>query len=123
MVKSDTPRSPKRSGHEFRMEADTLSGAERALVYRPDVPKHRDADRPTVYREPEEQLAEAVNLAAAIQLEVVDAAILRLRTVHPGTYVGKGKIAEIKAKAEANDIAVVIMDHPALHARIGCAQP
>lgn len=55
-------------------------------------------------------LAEAVGLAQAIALEVVEAHIVKLRQRTPATHIGKGKVEELGALLEAQEIALVIMD-------------
>ena len=60
---------------------------------------------------PEDRLAEAIGLANAIDLEVRDGLILSLASPRPATLLGKGKIAEIKERVEAEEIALVVVDH------------
>jgi GTP-binding protein HflX len=48
-------------------------------------------------RTPAARLEEAVGLAAAIDLDVVDAAIAPLARLTPATYLGSGKVEEIRA--------------------------
>lgn len=55
-------------------------------------------------------LEEAVGLAHAIALEVTRAAIVRLPKLTPATYIGKGKVEELRELAEAEEIGLVIMD-------------
>ncbi len=60
---------------------------------------------------PEDRLAEAIGLAHAIDLEVLDALIVPLPTPRPATLLGKGKIEELKARVEAEAITLVVVDH------------
>ena len=60
---------------------------------------------------PEDRLAEAVGLAHAIDLDVRDGLIVPLAIPRPATLLGKGKIAELKARVEAEDITLVVVDH------------
>ncbi len=60
---------------------------------------------------PEDRCAEAVGLAHAIDLDVVDGLIVPLATPRPATLLGKGKIEELKARVEADAITLVIVDH------------
>ena len=55
-------------------------------------------------------LEEAVGLAHAIQLEVTHAVIVRLQKLTPATYIGKGKIEELKALVEQDEVTLVIID-------------
>jgi GTP-binding protein HflX len=58
-------------------------------------------------------LEEAVSLAAALPgLELMGADIVRLAKPHPGTLFGKGKIAEIGTRIEAEEIELVLVDGP-----------
>ncbi len=61
-------------------------------------------------RRPEARLAEAEGLAAAIGLEVVNSAVVRLRRARPGTLFGPGKLAELEALVAATRADLVIID-------------
>lgn len=63
-------------------------------------------------RLPEGRLAEAVGLAAAIQLDVVDARIVPVRAPRPATLFGSGTVDDTTAVAKAADAELVIVDHP-----------
>jgi len=56
------------------------------------------------------RLAEAVGLAGAIDLAVVDAVQAPLGTLRPATYLGKGKAEEIGERVKNEEIALVVMD-------------
>jgi GTP-binding protein HflX len=78
----------------------------RAYVLHPDL---KSAGR----REPEHALAEAVALAEALpDLELRGAEVVRVPRVAPGTLFGSGKLAELKARLEAEDIGLVLIDGP-----------
>src|SRR5262249_45993466 len=49
-------------------------------------------------------------LADTAGARVSDRIVQRRGTVHPGTFIGKGKLAEVKSKAEGDDVDVVIFD-------------
>lgn len=51
-----------------------------------------------------------MGLAHAIQLEVKHAAIAKLQKVTPATYLGKGKVEELAAIIEDNEIGLAIVD-------------
>ena len=61
-------------------------------------------------RSPEARVAEAGGLARAIDLHVVDETIVKLNQVRPATFLGKGKVEEIAARVEAEEITLVFMD-------------
>lgn len=55
-------------------------------------------------------LEEAVGLAAAIALDVVHASAVRLTKITPATYLGKGKLEELAALVEEQEITLVVVD-------------
>jgi GTP-binding protein HflX len=61
-------------------------------------------------RSPAARLDEAVGLARAIDLEVVEAGIAPLATVRPATYLGKGKVDELAGLTKSLDVELVVMD-------------
>src|SRR6202008_3010382 len=63
-------------------------------------------------RTPEARLAEAVGLARAINLNVVEAGLVTLNEIRPATYIGKGKVDEIAGLTKSLEATVVIMDCP-----------
>ena len=63
-------------------------------------------------RTPEARLAEAVGLAHAIDLNVVQAGLVTLNEIRPATYIGKGKVEEIAGLAKSLEASVVVMDCP-----------
>jgi GTPase len=58
----------------------------------------------------EAKLEEAVGLAMAIELNIVDALLVTLNAPRPSTYLGKGKVEEIAGRIVADEIKLVIMD-------------
>ena len=77
----------------------------RALVLHPVRPKS-DA------RDPKDAVAEAASLAAALDLDVVDAIAVPLARARAGTLFGKGKVEELGALIAAGEIGLVIIDGP-----------
>ncbi|MBV8971798.1 MAG: GTPase HflX [Sphingomonadaceae bacterium] len=75
-------------------------------------PAARDADaRPRqAGRDADARLEEAVGLAAAISLDVIERAIVRIRRASAGTLFGKGQVERLAATVAAHDIEVVIVD-------------
>jgi GTPase len=95
----------------------TSSGEEtgRAIVIEPWVkgPMRKDAVRaPVGMRTPEARLEEAVGLARAINLTVVEAGLVTLNDIRPATYIGKGKVDEVAGLAKSQSVSVVVMDCP-----------
>lgn len=67
--------------------------------------------KPAGQTETEESLAELVILAQSAGAEVVDTIFQARPAIDPATLVGSGKVAEIKARVEGDQIDVVIVDH------------
>jgi GTP-binding protein HflX len=61
-------------------------------------------------RSPAARLEEAVGLARAIDLDVVESGTVPLATIRPATYLGKGKVDELAGVAKSLDIELVVMD-------------
>jgi GTP-binding protein HflX len=60
---------------------------------------------------PQDRLAEAVGLASAIDLEVVEALLVPLAAVRPSTLVGSGKVKELEALVASTGAGLLIVDH------------
>src|SRR5262249_8722865 len=58
----------------------------------------------------EARLDEAVGLAGAIDLVVVDRGIVPLSELRPATFIGRGKVEEIAALVKTEDAGIVVMD-------------
>jgi GTP-binding protein HflX len=56
------------------------------------------------------RLGEAVGLASAIDLEIVDSAIVNLAAPHPATLLGPGKVAEIATVVAEDAIDLVVIN-------------
>lgn len=63
-------------------------------------------------RSSEAKLAEAVGLAEAIGIEVVDARTVRLRAVRPSTLLGKGQVDAIAEEVKERAARLLIVDSP-----------
>ncbi|MEJ1159400.1 GTPase HflX [Prosthecomicrobium sp. N25] len=63
-------------------------------------------------RSSEARRQEAVGLAAAIDLDVVESPVVRLSALRPATLLGQGKVEEIKAAVEGHEAKLVVVDHP-----------
>jgi len=64
----------------------------------------------TAARDPEARLEEAVGLALALDLEVVEAFVVSLRGRTPATLFGKGKVEELRLLCEVEKVDVVMVD-------------
>ncbi|WP_408628748.1 GTPase HflX [Acuticoccus mangrovi] len=84
----------------------TAAPKTRAVVLLPVV-RGEEEDR----REPEGRLAEAVGLADAIALDVVEARVVAVRTPRPATLFSTGLLDEITAAVKALDAELVVVDH------------
>jgi GTP-binding protein HflX len=81
--------------------SDPIEGALVVHPVRSDLPARRN---------PEARLAEAVGLAEALDLQVRGADLANVRQPQPGTLFGKGKVAEIGARAAELKADVVVVD-------------
>lgn len=61
-------------------------------------------------RSPEARLEEALGLAAAIEIDLVGGEVVPLRAIKPSTYLGSGKLEELKSFLKAEEIDLVIFD-------------
>jgi len=93
------------AGKALTTATETPSG--RAYVVHPAI-KAGPGGRPT--RSPAARLQEAIGLAAAIDLEVVDAEIVRIDRPNPALYVGRGVVDRLAERAKQDDVDLVIFD-------------
>jgi len=63
-------------------------------------------------RAPDARLEEAVGLARAIDLNVVESGLVTLNQIRPATYIGTGKVDEIAGLTKSLEAGVVVMDCP-----------
>ena len=82
------------------------SRASRALVLHPSLKSFESDDR----RSPEGRLSEAVGLASAIELELVDGIVLPIRQPRPSTLIGPGRVEEIASRVKLEKIDLIIVD-------------
>jgi len=83
-----------------------MNGTSRALVLHPSL---RSSDIPE-RRSPDGRLEEAVGLALAIDLDVVDGLVLPLRQIRPATLIGSGRVEDIADRVKSEKIDLVIVD-------------
>ena len=86
----------------------TDSGTGRAIVVGPY--RRADTRNDLHQRLPAARLEEAVGLARAIELEVVNSGIAPLSSTRPATYIGKGKVEEIAGLVKSLEAGLVVMD-------------
>jgi GTP-binding protein HflX len=92
------------AGVDFQIEGPELT---RAVVVH--VERKTRTEAKATDRDAQSKLAEAVGLAEAIDLDIVDTIIAPLAAPKPATYIGTGKVAEIATRvAEAEAELVVV---------------
>ena len=79
------------------------------MVLHPDVKSRPRAERT---RAPERALEEAVGLARAIELDVVEALVVPLPKPDPGRLFGAGKVEELRILLEEARVELVVIDGP-----------
>lgn len=90
----------------------------RAVVLVPVLKQVRSAEKASgdvilsPVRSNESRLEEAMGLARAIDLTVVEGLIVSINQPRPATLMGSGKIDEVKALLDSQDAGLVIVDHP-----------
>ena len=90
---------------KFQWTAEEDQKPERAIVLVPEFHGQQDRSR-------EARLEEAVGLARAISLDVVNASVIPVRTPKPATLFGSGKVNEIADIIKQYEIGLAIVDHP-----------
>jgi len=90
------------SGFELQRDDGIARGA-RAVVVHPDR-------RQGGSRDVEARLDEAVGLAGAIGIDVVDRAAPHVRAIQPSTLFGSGQVEAIAARLRAHDAELLIVD-------------
>ncbi len=83
---------------------DRTTPVQRALVIHPVRPHGANG------RTPEAKLEEAVGLAEALDLDVVEPLLVPLRKPVPATLFGSGRVEEIASLAKEREIDVVVVD-------------
>lgn len=86
----------------------------RAIVIEPWLkqPRALNVSAKEISRTPEARLDEAIGLARAIDLDVVDSGLVTLNDIRPATYIGKGKVDELAGLVKSQDAGIVLMDCP-----------
>ncbi len=84
---------------------NTEEAATRAFVIHPVMPDWKQANR-----SPENRLEEAVGLAEALDLDIVVASEVLVKTPRPATLFGTGKLEDLKGTVAENELELVIVD-------------
>ncbi|HEY3721718.1 MAG TPA: GTPase HflX [Roseiarcus sp.] len=98
-----------RTEDHFGKREQAVAAHTRTLVVCPTVTS-RSAAAEKAARTVEARREEAVGLARAIDLDVVDSTLVNLSEIRPATYLGKGKVAELAERVKIEEIELVVMD-------------
>jgi len=88
----------------------TATSVDRSVPVQSALVLHPDRSRKGDLRSAQARLAEAVGLAEALDLSVVEARIAPLRAPVPATLLGAGKVTEIAALCAGLELDVVVID-------------
>jgi len=80
---------------------------QRVFVFHPYV---RDGHAKGLRRTPEARLDEAMGLAEAIRVDLVGGEAIALRDIKPATYLGRGKLVDIKAQVAQQELDLLVFD-------------
>lgn len=80
---------------------------QRVFVVHPYI---KDQPQASISRSPEGRLEEAKGLAIAIDIDLVGGEVVPLRGIRPSTYLGTGKLDDLKAFADDNEIDLIVFD-------------
>jgi len=94
----------KGASEKFGWDAEEAQKPERAIVL---VPVFQELNA----RNNDARLDEAIGLARAISLDVVESGIIPIKAIKPATLFGSGKVDEITGIIKASDIGLAIIDH------------
>jgi GTPase len=98
-----------------RFDTDRLSSHERgetgrAIVIEPHLRARAGSSALGPLRSPAAKLDEAIGLARAIDLNVVNSGIVPPGEIRPATFIGKGKVEEIAGLVKTDEAGIVVMD-------------
>jgi GTP-binding protein HflX len=89
-------------------------GTGRAIVIEPHLrgrtPGGAGARARLAVRSPDAKLEEAVGLAQAIDLTIVQAGVVPVTDIRPATFLGKGKVEEFAGIIKTDQVGIVVMD-------------
>lgn len=105
------PKQPKKEGQQTKPRRrqtpeETKIGASRALVLHPSLKNSKS----TASRTADNRLAEAMGLAAAVDLDVVDGIVVSVRQMRPSTLIGPGHVADLAERVKKDHIDLLIVD-------------
>jgi len=80
---------------------------QRVYVFHPFVRGEKPSG---VSRSPEARLEEALGLAVAIRIDLIGGELVPLRTIRPSTYLGQGKLDEIKEQVKEQELDLLVFD-------------
>ncbi len=89
---------------KFQWTAEEAQKPERAIVLVPEF------DAP-VERSRSSRLEEAIGLAEAISLDVIESGVIPVKAPRPATLFGSGKVDELTGIIKSSDIGLAIIDH------------
>ncbi len=101
--------------NKFQLVEEESKRKEKVLVLVPLIKSENRAapnGGTNVFRTDQARLDEAVGLAGAIDLDIVDAACIPVKSRKPATLFGSGKVKEIAGTVAALEAGLVIVDHP-----------
>jgi GTP-binding protein HflX len=105
---------PRRRDTQKEILSPSGSGTGRAIVigpYRRRAPaRPSPGQRMDSERGPAARLEEAIGLARAIDLDVVEVGIVPINEIRPATYIGKGKVDEIAGLVKSLEAGIVVVD-------------
>jgi GTP-binding protein HflX len=97
-----------------RLRPHDGSGSGRAIVIEPELrgrgSRAERARAPGGLRSAQAKLEEAVGLARAIDLAVLESGIVPVSSIRPATYIGTGKVEEIAGLVKSLEAGLVVMD-------------
>jgi GTP-binding protein HflX len=89
-------------------------GTGRAIVIEPHLrgrtPGGAGVRARLAVRSPDAKLEEAVGLAQAIDLTIVQAGVVPVTDIRPATFLGKGKVEEFAGIIKTDQVGIVVMD-------------
>ncbi len=110
-----TPDGPRKGPVKFQLIEEELKRREKAVVIVPLINRTggpSTSSRPVIVaRSDDSRLQEAVGLAEAIDLDIVYAALVKLKGAKPATLFGSGKVTELGGMVAALEAGLVIVDH------------
>ena len=110
------PKPPEADRLQRPVAEHDIAARTRTLVLVPVLREHSPKGRAGLSasspasRSPDARLAEAVGLAAAIDLDIASSAIVMLASPRPATYLGKGKVEELAGVIAAEDVSLAVLD-------------